>query len=239
MLQQIWLLLPSATGGLALAVALLGVIAGLFLWLRGARISLYVSVALAAAVGGWVGMELPAALGWPIHPWAAAILGVVAIGASGYALHHAWVGLALGAVVGAWALLGAWMLLAPTEPWNVPAPEMGQGLMERAQAAWAALPAEVRRPAAWSAIGSIVCGLALCILWPLTSTAILHSLLGATLVCAMGLAAVKFCGPQRLGVLPPPSLWQAIALLLMVALGVVLQWPASARPAPAQKDLKD
>jgi hypothetical protein len=84
MLQEWLARLPQDAGPRGLACALLMAVAGLVLWLVGARFSRSIFTLLGVAAGAWVGLRVPRWMGWEIDAMAIAIGGALVLGLAGY-----------------------------------------------------------------------------------------------------------------------------------------------------------
>src|SRR5687768_5279625 len=105
MLQQLLALMPKEAGTFGLVVTVAGTLAGLVLWLVGARFSRPLITLCTVALGGAVGMMLPRWCGWTVNGMGTAVGGAIVLGVSGYVMHRFWVGIGLGLVMCCWAAL--------------------------------------------------------------------------------------------------------------------------------------
>src|SRR5881394_1577497 len=108
MLHEFLLTRFGPTGWMVAAISIVGVIAGLVLWLIGARFSRSIVTLIAVSIGALVGLRLPAWFSVPVGAWATAIGGALLLGISGYALHRMWVGAGLAFLLALWAGILVW-----------------------------------------------------------------------------------------------------------------------------------
>src|ERR671913_2107530 len=115
MVQELLPLFPQTLTHPQALFCLLGLFAGVFLWLSGSRWSRGLLALVAVALGATLGMYVPRWQLWPINSMALAVLGAVAFGVSAYLVERLWMGLTLGLVLACWAALGAWMQQRPAD----------------------------------------------------------------------------------------------------------------------------
>jgi hypothetical protein len=238
MVQELLSLLPDTLVTRQAVVCLFCLLAGVFLWLSGSPWSRGIVTLIAVAIGGLLGMYVPRWQHWPVDSMAVAVLGAVAFGLSAYLAERLWMGLTLGVVLACWATFGAWVHLRPfdyifleRQDWQV----QHMTPPERVRDVYLRLPAEMQEILPYAAATSLMCGLALALMWPRVTRALGMSLLGATLVLVFGLALVSTRQPQWLQYVPAPPMTQAGTLLALVMMGLLAQWPFLAQ-RPSKQD---
>lgn len=228
MVQELLPLFPQTLSDPQALACLLGLFAGVLLWLSGSRWSRGLVTLVAVTLGALLGMYVPRWQLWPINSMALAVLGAVGFGLSAYLVERLWMGLTLGFIVACWAALGAWMHLRPVdfvfpprEGWQVQhltPPEHARHLFIR-------LPAEVQEVLPYAAATAMLSGLAVALLWPRLGRAIGMSMIGVTITLGFGLALVMTRRPDWLMHIPAPPLSQAGLVTGMVMVGLLAQWP--------------
>ncbi|HEY8666221.1 MAG TPA: hypothetical protein VIL86_06135 [Tepidisphaeraceae bacterium] len=219
MVKELLILLPKDPARWALAAGVGGTLIGAGLWLCGSRFSRGIVTLLAVLVGAIVGMLLPRWCGWGISGAGPAVGGAIVLGIAGYGLHRMWIGLGLGGTLAVWAALGCWVTLGAgcQIDWSAIA-DGGWGGW------WAGLPGDLTRVLPFACAGALVSGLAAALLWPRVAVVMLYSLVGVSLMCGLGLAAVQWGRPGWIAMLPAENWAQATVLLGLTALGAVVQW---------------
>lgn len=220
-IQRLLLLLPETGPAWAWFwwAALVGV--GLLMWLAGARVSRPLVTLALVAVGAMLGKHFPAWSGMQIDPMASSAGGSLVLGVAGYAMHRWVIGVGLGAVLAAWAVLGCWALAKGPGYWEWPERWGGWGGLA---ALTKGMPSEL-----WQmmlALGGLaaVSGVAVSVLFPRVATTLFWTLLGASVWCGVGLAWGFYAGPDRLGTLPGTNAGQGLMLGAIVVAGFVAQW---------------
>jgi hypothetical protein len=231
MFQELLPLLPKEPGTLPLILAMAGSLIGAGLWLAGARFSRSLVTLVFVSAGGWIGLLLPQWLGWNIDGWASAILLALLLGASGLLLHRFWVGVGLGLALGAWAATAIWIHYQGATA--IPKVEAGISFLAYAQIFWNGLPVEMRRALAVGCGAALIGGVAATLLWPRICTVVFYSIVGVSMVVALGLGSINAARPQWLSALPNRASSQWLGMLCMVVFGALLQW----KIAMSKKDL--
>jgi hypothetical protein len=224
MLEQLVSMLPDEIGTAALVLAMIAALAGVGLWLIGAKFSRGLITLALVSTGASIGMNLPGWFGWGIAGWATGMLGALVLGVSGYAMHRFWVGVGLGLVLMCWAALATWTFGHGSERWAwpdvTPATTAGTFFSEL----WDNLPDDVRRILPFSCGAALISGIAATILWPRIGIVVLYSLMGVSLLISMALLAMESGQPQWLGLLPRTWWAQLLCVMLMVGIGATVQW---------------
>jgi hypothetical protein len=238
MLQEMLTLMPDFAGPKALAASVIGAIAGLSLWLGGARFSRHMMSLLLTAVGAVVGLQLPKCLGWNMNGGGTSVALAVVCGVLGFLLHRFWVGLMLGLVMSFWTALTCWILLNNDQPLAWPTISAETTARSFAMELWQSLPADVTRIMPYAAGGALVSGICLVLLWPRLATVLNWSLVGLTLLLGFGIKAIVISQPQWMTMLPAQTWAQATAFLALIAFGAVVQWklaPNKSSKQPAEQ----
>lgn len=234
MLQQ-WLeQAPARWGTVGLWIAGVGALAGLVLWLGGARFGRS-AVTLAMVSGGAViGKMLPARMGWTIDPMATGIAGALVVGIAGYLLYRLWAALGLGLLLAIWAAWATWVL-SGVGPLSLPALTQETTLASFAGDLWHTVSPRMQfwLPIAGAAAGII--GTALGLLWCRVGEALLFSLLGTSLLILGTLAALHLRWPAALERMPTAHGAQAGIAGALVAVGFSVQYRLAARAMPAAR----
>ncbi len=226
--------LPSQLSTLMLILAIGGVTAGVGLWLAGSRASRGLITLLLVAAGAWIGLRLPAQMGWEIDPMGPAVALALGLGLSGFVLHRLWIGMGLGLVLALWTALACWV--AWHEPstglsWSDVDPQWT--LRDWVMALWADQPDLLRHMLPVATAGAWICGMALTLLWPRLAVMLFYSLIGVSLITGMGMLLVHARQPAWIEHLPHQAWMQLAILAALVAIGMAVQWRLSPRP-PAQ-----
>jgi hypothetical protein len=235
MVQELLPLLPKELGTLALVLAIVGAIAGIALWLVGARFSRSLITLLLVSAGGWIGLFIPRWFNLPVDGWAPALGLALILGASGFFIHRFWVGVGLGIVLAGWAAVLTWIGCKAGDTWSWPTVDWHTQPKEYLLSVWQNFPSDVQHiiPAASGTAAFI--GLLTALIWMRIASVILYSLAGVSLIVGLGLCAVNLQRPDWLGMLPASTLSQGITLLGMVAFGALVQWRVAPDKKPKQR----
>jgi hypothetical protein len=224
MLQLLIQRLPDQVGNAALAVALAGAAVGAVLWLSGARFSRTLIGLVAVAVGAIAGLALPRLLGWSISGAGPAVGLALTAGVAGYLFHRLWIGVGLGMVLAGWVFLATWVLLKAPATFDWPAAAANTRISDYVVQLWQSLPANVAGVLPIACGGAVMMGLIVTIFWPTLAVATAWSAAGASLLAALGSAAMEFSRPHWLRLLPQQFGSQVLALAVLVVVGVAAQW---------------
>ena len=93
---------------------------------------------IAVALGTWAGMHVPSWQGWKIDGMGLGVAGALVLGTSGYLLHRTWVGAGLAIILAAWLGAAAIQIGDPTAV--LPAFHLGFSLIDSMTDLWKALP---------------------------------------------------------------------------------------------------
>lgn len=234
LVQQVLGAWPKGTTSAALAIALAGLVAGLFLWLAGSRFSQSLITLLAVGAGTLIGLRLPHWLDWPIASWATAVGAALLLGVCGYAMHQLWAGIGLALLLATWSL-GAVITtygLADALKSVWPSGAGGAGIVYQVRELWSNLPSELRRVGPFTCGVALAAGLCLALMWSRIAAMLLYSVLGVTMLAGFGMAtAIISAKPSILRIFPsaPTTQWSAFAGMVLV--GVLAQWSFLRRPA--------
>ena len=224
MSPEFLLQLPKEIGSPPIALSFLGALIGVGLWLIGARYSRTLITLVLVSTGGWIGLLLPAWLGWNIDGWATSILTAIALGLGGFLLHRIWVGMGLGLAMTGWAIAIVWICCRGDSTWSLPNYVAGLTASEYVKTAWLGLPDAVRHVLPVAAAAAMIGGFLAALLWPRLGVVMLYSLLGVSLMVTMGIASVRFARPQWIDRLPATPSSRALAVTGLIGLGALLQW---------------
>lgn len=224
MVQEMLPLLPKDLGTTALLIALGGTVAGLGLWLVGARFSRPLISLIAVAAGGLGGMELPKYIEVPLQPMAVAMSGALGLGLLAFLFHRFFVGVGLGLVLACWGALGSWLFSYTGSPWTWPTATPESALWGYLAQVWASLPQDMRTYMPLVSAGALIAGTVLGIAYTKLGVVLLHSLAGVSLLVGMGLAVMECQWPQGLNLVPTDQTTQLVSLLALVAVGAGFQW---------------
>lgn len=236
MLQQLLALMPREVGTLGLIIAIAGTLAGVLLWLVGARFSRPLITLCTVALGATVGMMLPRWCDWSVSGMGTAVGGAVLLGISGYWLHRFWVGIGLGVVLSCWVALGTWTLLGGDAQWTWPEPDETSTAMNYLTTAWESLPPDVTHALPFTCATAMLSGLVAAVLWPRVGLVMLYSVAGVSLLVGMGLLAIEFGRPQWMNLVPAQESSQLLLLAGLVIFGALVQWWQMSAPAAAKKE---
>ncbi len=237
MVQELLPLLPREAGQTVLVTACIGAVIGAGLWLTGARFSRAIITLAAVALGGALGMALPRWMSWNVHSMAAAVGGAVVLGMSGFVLHGAWVGVALGLLLACWGALGTWIFCGGgASEWTWPSSDAAATPVSFARDVWAQLPDHVRAVMPYSCAAGMLSGFLCALLWPRVAVVLLYSASGASVLLAMGLTAMHYGRPQWITMVPAQTWIQLMTLIGIVLFGAIVQWQsAPSQPSAAPK----
>ena len=76
----------------------------------------------------------------------------------------------------------------------------------------------------FGAAASMITGLAMAILWPRLTAALMWSLLGLTIALFGGVATMHYGRPDLLAEVPSDTVLQVGILVVMLAFGTIIQW---------------
>src|SRR5947207_1288440 len=217
------------SGWLVAAMSIVGVVAGLVLWLVGARFSRGIVTLIAVSIGALVGLRMPAWFAVPLGAWSTAVGGALLLGISGYALHRMWVGAGLAFLLALWAGILVWNIYCSGRVGTFPDRVAGMGIDEYWTQVWNVLPRDFRR------IGPFLCGLAIIfgvtvsVFWSRAAAVMLYSVLGVSVLMIMGMLGLAISKPQLLGILPSQTGTQIATFGGMVLFGAIVQWKMGSR----------
>jgi hypothetical protein len=239
MVQTYLQLLPAGASSTTTTALVVAAVVGALLWLSGSLYSRWVLTLFTVMLGASIGMQMPRWFGWNISGAGPAVGMAVVLGVTGFAVHGGWVGALLGMVLALWAALVTWICVGDAQAMSLPVVNEFTTLASFAQDWWMGLPPPVTRLLPYTTAAAMVTGLACAILWTRLTTALAWSLTGVTLVAGCGLAAVQFAHPEWLDGRVPGVPLQAVIVVLLVALGALIQWKLTERRAPQAKPSSD
>ena len=233
MLQQLLPLLPAQdqNGSAVIGACVLGALAGIVLWLAGARYSRMVVTLVAVTIGGFIGMLAPRIMGWTANTMATAMAGAMLLGLIGFILHGTFVGIAFVCVLSLWAAVGTWLACHGDSIITWPADAVSPA--EFVRLVWDQLPDAVRGPMP-VAIGLVgLAGGVVTLARPKVAMVLGYSVAGVTLLVVMGLWAMKTRSIWP-NFVPTTMNLQVAIIAAMVFIGAVVQWqwlPRKTKPA--------
>jgi hypothetical protein len=234
-------LLPREPGSLTLALALIGSLFGLVLWLTGARFSRSILTLAAVALGTAVGAKLPLWCHWSIDGMGPAVGGAVVLGVSAYVLHRLWVGIWLGIVLAAWAVLLLWTTQYDGIHWRWPAFDAASTLPQSLAVYWQGLPDTSRQLLALGGTAAMLAGILAALLWPRIGVVLLWSALGVFFMLATAAQEIARLDRAMLERLPRQTSAQLALLAGMILAGALLQYqmlPRAGKDAKSSKEKK-
>jgi len=227
MFYQFLLARFGETGWLVAMMSICGVLAGLVLWLVGARFSRGIVTLIAVSIGALVGLRMPAWFSVPIGAWSTAIGGALLLGITGYALHRMWVGAGLAMLLALWAGILVWNIYCSGRVGTFPDRVAGMGINEYWTSVWNCLPRDFRRISPFLCGLAVVFGLTVSIFWSRAAAVMLYSVLGVSVLMIMGMLGIAISKPQLLGILPSQTGTQIATFGGMVLFGGIVQWRMS------------
>src|SRR5882672_2925568 len=229
MFYQFLLARFGETGWLVAAMSIGGVLAGLIMWLVGARFSRSIVTLIAVSIGALVGLRMPHWFHVPLGAWATAIGGALLLGITGYALHRMWVGAGLAVLLALWAGILVWNIYCSGRVGTFPDRVAGMGIDEYWTQVWNSLPRDFRRITPFLCGLAVVFGVTVSVFWTRAAAVMLYSVLGASMLMIMGMLAIAVSKPSLLGILPSQTGSQIATFGGMVFFGVIVQWFTSPR----------
>lgn len=242
MLQEFLLLLPKEAPAATATLATIVAAAGLVTWVIAARFSRFMITLLLVAIGSMIGMRLPGWCGWAIDGAGPAVAAAVLLGVSGFVLHAFWMGMGLGILSALWVTFICWMLLRDGASFTWPAGPEYSTFATYSAALWQQLPGSMQRILPFGAAASLITGLAMAILWPRLTQALMWSLTGLTMLVAGGAVAASYGRPNLLLYAPAELAAQVIIMVAALGTGAVIQWkvaPVRRRGPPAKPGNQD
>jgi len=227
MFYQFLLARFGETGWLVAMMSICGVLAGLVLWLVGARFSRGIVTLIAVSIGALVGLRMPAWFSVPIGAWSTAIGGALLLGITGYALHRMWVGAGLAMLLALWAGILVWNIYCSGRVGTFPDRVAGMGINEYWTSVWNCQPRDFRRISPFLCGLAVVFGLTVSIFWSRAAAVMLYSVLGVSVLMIMGMLGIAISKPQLLGILPSQTGTQIATFGGMVLFGGIVQWRMS------------
>jgi len=207
-----------------MVVLLIGGVAGLALWIAGARFSQSILTLVAVAMGTVIGMKLPLWCNWSIDPMAPAVVGAIVLGISAYTFHRAWVALWLGATLTLWSALILWAMRGTEFHWRWPSYDGAQPLPQYFADLWQNVPESLHQCLGVGAAAALLVGISAAWLWPRVGVSLLWSAIGITLLLPTAATVVSRFDPTVLRHLPRENSSQLAMLAGLIAAGAILQW---------------
>src|SRR5438045_3486862 len=220
MMHQFLIARFGESGWMVAAISIVGVVAGLALWLTGARFSRSIITLIAVSIGALVGLRLPHWFAVPVGTWATAIGGALLLGISGYTLHRMWVGAALAFLLVVWAAVAVWNVYCAGQTAHMPSAYSATSLHEY----WSTLPTDFRKISPYFCGMALLAALIVALVWSRAAAVMLYSILGASVLMIMGVLAIAISKPTLLGILPRQTGAQIATFGGMVLFGAIVQW---------------
>jgi len=230
--EQLLKILPHELDSTALIMISAAAVAGLILWLVGARYSRPILTLVGVAFGTVFGLKLPQWYGWHIEPMATAVALSLVLGLTAYGLHRLWVGAYLGVAWVAWVTLAAWVMLAGAAHWQWPAYDLSQPLPQYLLDLYKSVPDQMHKWFPYLAGTAMLSGLALAILLPRLGTLLLWSTVGFTMLFLSGSTLLIRWDPSLLQRLPTNFRYQAAIVGGAIVVGAMVQWWTAVRAGP-------
>lgn len=224
MLRELLSLLPDAIVRCSPLVATACAMLGVVLWLCGARFSRPILSLAAVAAGTVIGMHLPQWRGWQIDGMGLAVGGAIVLGSGAFLFHRTCIGAMLGVGMMLWAAAGVWIFMAGDVYWNWHSARWDGDMVQYLGEAWNTLPTSVSHAFPLACFAGMAAGVTIAACLPKMSKVLAHSLIGVTLVVAMGAVAMSAARPQWLSAVPGSLAGQGLGLIVLVLIGAVIQW---------------
>jgi hypothetical protein len=229
MFYQFLLARFGESGWLVAAMSIGGVLAGLIMWLVGARFSRSIVTLIAVSIGALIGLRMPHWFSVPLGAWATAVGGALLLGITGYALHRMWVGAGLAVLLALWAGILVWNIYCSGRVGTFPDRVAGMGIDEYWTQVWNSLPRDFRRITPFLCGLAVIFGVTVSVFWSRTAAVLLYSVLGVSVLMIMGMMGIAISKPSLLGVLPSQTGAQIATFGGMVFFGAIVQWFTSPR----------
>lgn len=245
MIHTLFTFLPKHMDTLAMVAAIVGALVGVGMWLTGSRYSQKLVALLALSLGMLVGLQMPRWFGWGISGWATGILSAVVFGALAHTYHQACIGMGLGLTLALWASIATFAICGfgnspDGSEWVMPAAKEAGNTKAWVFSFWNSLAGQTRKVLPIACAVSLAVGIGVCFKWDRFGTVLMYSMLGVTMLVAMGCAAVLSTKPDWLKVVPRNQFAaQAVVLAALVAFGAVFQWksvPSMYYPARTREE---
>ncbi len=236
MIQHLIMLLPHQPGSIPMAIAMVGLLVGLSLWIAGARFSQSILTLAAVAMGTSIGMKLPVWRHWQIDPMAPAVAGAIVLGVSAYIFHKLWVGMWLGATLSVWTALVLWATRGAAFHWRWPQYDSGETLPQYLTTLWQNVPEAMQQCLGVAAAAAMLVGISAALLWPRVGIALLWSAAGISLLLPAAATAISRLDPQIFRHIPRQTTDQLAILMGLIGIGAIFQWrtnPLTAAEAPS------
>jgi hypothetical protein len=229
MLSRLLLLLPDASQPWPWWVFLLTLLAGLAVWVAGARFSRALIVLAAVTLGAVIGKVAPQALGIRFDPMACVVAGALAFAIAAFLLHRLILASALGGLAFLWTASAVWALADKPKGFHWPTLHSAGELGSFLQGLHAQLGTDLIQQIASLAVLASISFVSLSILFPRAATTFFWSLVGVTMVVSAGVSWCHYLAPERLSLLPQSAATQGILLGSAVLAGWAAQAILAAR----------
>lgn len=222
---QLSSLLTAALGGSATAAAFGAAAVGAFLWLVGGRFSHSIFALIGVGAGTWLGMHLPARMGWPVDGIAMAFAGALLGGLAGYLLQTTWTGAVLSVLLAAAGGLAAWVFYDGGWTWRPPAWDGTGGQVALLNTIWRSMPGpSLPRVMPYAIAGGLITGGGLVLGWPRLARALTFTLVGLILLIVGALTALQMSGTAAGALVPSTVAGRFSVFAAFTVLGLAVQW---------------
>ena len=224
-LRELEAVVSALLGARAVPVAAALLAAGVVLWLAGARVGRSALTLVGVGAGAYLGLKLPAYMGWGIDGIATAFAGAMLAGLAGWALHTTWIGATLCTMLGLAGAAVAWVTLSDGSSWTLPTIDWSQPHVKILNSIWLSLPGEsLSRAMPYAIAGGMITGAAVALAWPKVARVMTWGLTGTAMMTLGGLFLVNRLRPDWLDALPREPGSVAMILGGVALLGMIVQW---------------
>jgi hypothetical protein len=223
MLREALIYIPQSIADRPAAMLLTVAGTGAMLALSGARFSRAIVTLAAVGAGAFLGLHLPAWMGWKLDPIGGAFCGAIVLGLSGFVLHRAWMGILLASLLSSYCGAITWILRGgPT--WKLPQWDGAQDSVANLQALWRSLPANLYPSLPIALFAGLAAGLIAAIYLPRFTRVAFFTLLGGGALMIAGGLSLQKQWPQRYEELTSDLPLELSAILIFVLLSMAIQW---------------
>ena len=208
--------------------------AGAVLALVGGRFSRAIVTLTAVGAGTFLGLHLPAWMGWKLDPIGGAFCGAIVLGLSGFVIHRAWIGLLLATLLAGYAGAITWIMRGATT-WKLPPWDNSQDAIAVLSSIWRSLPATLNPSLPIALFAGLAAGLLLAIYLPRGARVAFYTFLGGGALAIAGGLACQKVWPQRYQELTSDLPLELSAALIFVLVSFGIQWLTLPRVARAAK----
>jgi len=197
--------------------------AGAVLALTGARYSRAIVTLTAVGAGAFLGLHLPAWMGWKLDAIGSAFCGAIVLGLSGFVLHRAWLGILLASLLSTYCGAITWIVRGATT-WKLPQWDNSQDSVAMLQALWRSLPGNLNPSLPIAIFAGLAAGLLLAIYLPRFTRIAFYTLLGGGALSIAGGLALQKQWPQSYQELTSDLPLELSAILIFALFSMGIQW---------------